>query len=128
MHVHVYALFEGTPNQGGQHHIDSWEMFYWPAVVVAQLLPQALESNKPVWVSARLLRQRLPGVLEVVAAAVSTEETETTVDEAEALSWQLRDGGRAPGARTLRRSTETAARRATRPRTRGAAPPGWSRP
>jgi hypothetical protein len=42
-------------------------------------------------VPARYLRERLAAALELVEAAVSTEETETAVDEAEALCWQLRD-------------------------------------
>jgi hypothetical protein len=42
-------------------------------------------------VPARYLRERLSAAIDLVEAAVQSEETETAMDDAEALSWQLRD-------------------------------------
>ena len=86
----VYVFFPGKQEGDAPGDIASWEMFHWPAVVVQALLPQAV-WHRPTSVSARYLRERLAAALELVEAAVSTEETETAVDEAEALCWQLRD-------------------------------------
>ena len=90
MHTTVYVFFPGKQEGDAQGDIASWEMYHWPAVVVEALLPQAV-WHRPTSVPARYLRERLAAALELVEAAVSTEETETAVDEAEALCWQLRD-------------------------------------
>ncbi len=90
MEAIVYAFFEGKKGSAHERCIVDWTVNYWPAVVVHALLPQALQ-HEMVEVSARLLRLRLPRVIEVVEAAVLSEETETAVDDAERLVWELRD-------------------------------------
>src|SRR4051812_6037410 len=65
-------------------------MYHWPAVVVEALFPQAA-WHRVTSVPARYLRERLSAAIDLVEAAVQSEETETAMDDAEALSWQLRD-------------------------------------
>ena len=87
----VYVFFPGTKSSKSPRDIESWEIFRWPAAVVEALLPQATRAARPVPIPARLLRAQLPRATEVVEAAKLTEETETAVDEAEALLWELHD-------------------------------------
>jgi hypothetical protein len=87
----VYVFFPATKSSKTPRDIESWQMFHWPAAVVKAFIPQAFDTSRPVPIPARLLRQQLPRATEVVEAAVQSEETETAVDQAEALKWQLHD-------------------------------------
>jgi hypothetical protein len=91
MHTTVYVFFPGTKKGLAPRDIASWEMFHWPAAVVHAFIPQASRTSKPVPIPARLLRAQLPKVTEVVEAAVKSEETETAMDDAERLLWELHD-------------------------------------
>src|SRR3954452_2333973 len=90
MQITVYVFFPGTKSSKSPRDIESWEMFHWPAVVVETLFPQAV-WHRTTSGPARYLRERLAAAIDLVEAAVQSEETETAMDDAEALSWQLRD-------------------------------------
>ena len=91
MNAIVYAFFPGKRGSDAKRDVESWYLYHWPAAVVAKLLPQAGSVGRAVACSARLLRERLPSAIEVVEAAALSEETETAMDEAERLAWELRD-------------------------------------
>ena len=90
METTVYVFFPGNQESDARRDIESWEMYHWPAVVVEALFPQAA-WHRVTSVPARYLRERLSAAIDLVEAAVQSEETETAMDDAEALSWQLRD-------------------------------------
>src|SRR3954454_20170260 len=106
METVVYAFFEGK--QGSEHErcIVDWNVYYWPAVVVRALLPQALQ-HEMVEVPARLLKERLPRAIEVVETAARSEETETAMDDAERLMWEVRDFVRRAEAHQAETARET---------------------
>lgn len=91
MHVFVYAFFRGGEKGKHQERINGWNIYHLPAEVAAELLPQAMTSSRPVAIPAQLLRAQLARALDLVEMAICQEETETVVDDAERLCWQLRD-------------------------------------
>jgi hypothetical protein len=91
MHVFVHAFFRGGAKGTHQERITGWKVYHLPAEVAAELLPQAVTGNRPVVIPARLLRAQLARAIDIVEAAISLEETETVVDDAEQLCWLLRD-------------------------------------
>jgi hemoglobin-like flavoprotein len=87
----VYAFFRGAASAEHERGALSWNVYDWPAEVARVLVPQSVGATELLAVPARHLRQRLPGAIDVAAAARQGRGGATTLGGEDATAWEVRD-------------------------------------
>jgi hypothetical protein len=87
----VYAFFRGAASAEHERGALSWNVYDWPAEVARALVPQSVGATGLLAVPARHLRQRLPGAIDVAAAARQGRGGATTPGGEDATAWEVRD-------------------------------------
>jgi hemoglobin-like flavoprotein len=87
----IYAFFQGATSTGHERGTLSWNVYDWPAEVARALVPQAVGADGLLAVPARHLRERLPGAIDLAAAARQGRGGATTLGGEDATAWEVRD-------------------------------------